>query len=143
MSLNQSEIQALYQGPVIIRGPRFGIASGYHELPYICLGESIAPGCGTTRVKGRVQVSPRFVVRPQHFEPSYDEIFGEEHTDAGLVGRLFGYLGFRGHPVECSSEQLEVKHLEAGVERVLNETLDEMERMEDITTGVFIAPDAR
>ena len=45
--------------------------------------------------------------------------------------------------MECKSEYLELKHLDSPVERVLNETLDHLERHEDITTGVIIAPDAR
>ena len=94
-------------------------------------------------MQGRVQVSPRFVIRPPQFGPSYEEIFGEENVDKALVGRMFGVLGFQGRPVECKSEYLELKHLDSPVERVLNETLDHLERHEDITTGVIIAPDAR
>ena len=143
MSLNPYEMRELFDKTVVVRKPRFGIVSGYHELPYVCLGESIESGYTTMRVKGRVQVSPRFVIRPPQFEPSYEEIFGEENVDNALVGRMFGVLGFRGRPVECKSEYLELKHLNSPVERVLSETLDHLERHEDITTGVIIAPDAR
>ena len=143
MSLNPYEMRELFDRTVVVRKPRFGIVSGYHELPYVCLGESIESGYTTMRVKGRVQVSPRFVIRPPQFEPSYEEIFGEENVDSALVGRMFGVLGFQGRPVECKSEYLELKHLTSPVERVLNETLDHLERHEDITTGVIIAPDAR
>ena len=143
MGLNPQQMREIFDQTVVVRRPRFGIVSGYHELPYICLSESIESGYTTTRVKGRVQVSPRFVIRPQQLEPSYEEIFGEENVDSALVGRMFGVLGFRHHPVECKSEHLELTHLDSSVERVLNETLDHLERHEDITTGVIIAPDTR
>jgi len=143
MGLNAYEMRQLFDQTVVIRQPRFGIVSGYHELPYVCLGKSVESGYATTQVKGRVQVSPRFLIRPSQFEPSYEDIFGEDQVDKALVGRMFGVLGFQGRPVECKSEYLELKHLDAPVDRVLSETLDQLERNEDITTGVFIAPDAR
>ena len=72
-----------------------------------------------------------------------DEIFGEDNVDKELSGRIFGFMGFRERPVECSSEYLEVTHLEASIDRVLSESLDELERYEDITTGVIITPNSR
>lgn len=143
MGLSPHEMRELFDRTVVVRQPRFGIVSGYHELPYVCLSESIESGHTTTQVSGRVQVSPRFVIRPQQFEPSYEEIFGEENVDKALVGRMFGVLGFQGKPVECKSEYLELKHLDEPIDRVLNETLDHLERHEDITTGVIIAPNAQ
>ena len=143
MGLNAYEMRELFDQTVVIRQPRFGIVSGYHELPYVCLGQSVESGYSTTQVRGRVQVSPRFLIRPSQFEPNYEDIFGEDHVDSALVGRMFGVLGFRGRPVECKSEYLELKHLDAPVDRVLSETLDQLERNEDITTGVIISPDAR
>ena len=65
MGLNPYEMRELFDQTVVVRKPRFGIVSGYHELPYVCLGESIESGYTTTRVKGRVQVSPRLC----HAEP--------------------------------------------------------------------------
>ncbi len=143
MGLSPYEMRELFDRTVVVRQPRFGIVSGYHELPYVCLSESIESGYTTTQVSGRVQVSPRFVIRPQQFGPSYEEIFGEENVDNALVGRMFGVLGFQGKPVECKSEFLELKHLDEPIDRVLNETLDHLERHEDITTGVIIAPNAQ
>ena len=143
MSLGSDEMREIYRHTVIIRKPTYGIVSGYHELPYVCLGAGIEKDSQTTRVRGKVQVSPRFVIRPQHLEPSYGEVFGEENVDSALSGRLFGFMGFRSRPVECKSEGLELQYLDASVDRVLSETLDDLERREDITTGVFVTPDAR
>ena len=143
MDLSPNEMREVFQKTVIVRRPTYGIISGYHELPYICLGASLNEVSGTTQVRGKVQVSPRFVIRPPQFEPSYDEIFGEDNVDKALAGRVFGFLGFRGKPVECKSEHLEVKQLDAPVDRVLSQTLDELERHEDITTGLIITPNSR
>jgi hypothetical protein len=140
MGLNAREMRALFDQTVVVRQPRYGIISGYHELHYLCLGEAIESGALTTRITGRIHVSPRFVIRPQHFEPSYEEIFGGEHVPAGLAGRMFGFLGFKGRPVECTSEYLKVEHLNTPVEQTLNEALDRLDRMEDITTGVLVSP---
>ena len=143
MGLDHGEMREIFQQTVIVRRPTFGIISGYHELPYVCLGQSCERGCETTQVRGKIQVSPRFVIRPQHCEPTYAEIFGEENVDLGLAGRVFGVLGFRSKPIECKSEHLEVKHLPASVDASLSAALDELERMEDITTGVIITPNSR
>ncbi len=142
MTLNAEEMREIFQRTVIIRKPVYGIVRGHHDLPYVCLGESFASGYAATRIKGKVRVSPRFVIRPAHYAPSYEDIFGEENVDAALTGRIFGFMGFPGKPVECRSEHLELKHLRGSVDEALSESLDELDRMEDITTGVFITPNS-
>lgn len=143
MNLGPNEMHEIFTQTVVVRRPTYGIISGYHELPYVCLGASIKSGSSTTQVRGKVQVSPRFIIRPSHLDPSYEDIFGEENVDQALSGRLFGFLGFRDRPVECKSEFLEVQHLDASIERVLASTIDELEHKEDITTGVIITPNAQ
>lgn len=143
MSISPEEMREIFQHTKVVRRPTYGIVRGYHELPYICLGASLESGYASTRVRGRVQVSPQFVIRPQHYAPSYEEVFGEENVDAALMGRMFGVLGFRHKPVECSSDFLEVKHLQDSVEEALSDSMDELERMEDITTGVILTPNSR
>ena len=143
MTLSPDEMREIFLHTRIVRKPTYGIVSGYHELPYICIGAAVESGRRSTRVKGRIQVSPRFIIRPGHYEPSYEDIFGEDQVDAGLAGRLFGFLGFRGKPVECTSEHLELSHVEQPVETVVRDSIDELERYEDITTGVIVTPDSR
>ncbi len=143
MPLGGEQMQEIYERTVVVRRPTYGIVKAYHNLPYVCLGESIGDGGKTTQVKGKISVSPRFLIRPQHLEPSYEEIFGEENVDLELSGRIFGFLGFRGRPVECKSEHLELAHLDVSIDDLLSDTISELERMEDITTGVLITPDAR
>jgi hypothetical protein len=141
--LSQDEMRQIFEQTEIIRKPTYGIISGYHEIPYVCLGNALEDPSQTMRIKGKIQVSPRFVIRPTHSEPSYDEIFGEENVDEQLAGRMFGFFGFRGKPVECKSEHIEVEHLQSSVDRALAESIDEIERYEDITVGVLITPNSR
>ena len=143
MQLDPDEMRALFERTVIVRRPTYGIVKGYHELPYVCLGESEEPGQRTTRIKGCIKVSPQFVIRPQHCQPSYDEIFGEDNVDMAISGRVFGFMGFPRRSVECKSESLELEHLNVSVDDALSESLDDLERREDITTGVIITPDSR
>ncbi len=143
MALSADEMREIFQRTVVVRKPTYGIIKGYHELPYVCIGTSFEPGFAATRVRGKVQVSPQFVIRPQHLMPSYEEIFGEENVDVALVGRVFGFLGFSRKPVECKSEQLEVAHLRESVDQALSASMDELERREDISTGVIITPNSR
>ena len=143
MSANADKMRDIYERTVIVRRPIYGIVTGYHELPYVCLGNAIRGGAGSTEVRGKVQVSPRFVIRPAHYSPSYGEIFGEDHVDAAISGRIFGFLGFRDHPVECTSEHIAVRQSEDTIDELLNRNLDELERREDITTGIIITPESR
>ena len=140
---DSADFREIYRRTDIVRRPTYGIVSGYHTLPYVCLGESIESGYETTEVRGTIHVSPRFLIRPSRHDPSYDDIFGDELVDEALVGRVFGFLGFRGKPVEFKSENISVRHLTGSPERVLAEVLDELERYEDITTGVIVTPDSR
>jgi hypothetical protein len=70
MPLDSDEMREIFRRTVVVRKPTYGIVSGYHELPYICLGESIESGYQTTRVMGKIQVSPQFLIRPQHYQPA-------------------------------------------------------------------------
>ncbi len=141
--LSHDEMRDIYQRTRIVCKPTFGIISGYHELPYVCLGESLEEDYRTTQVRGKIQVSPRFIIRPAHYEPTYEKIFGKENVDVELAGRIFGFLALRDRPVECASEHLEVRHLKETLDGALESVLDERDRNEDIRTGVIITPNSR
>jgi hypothetical protein len=143
MSLSAEEMRELFEETEVIRRPRYGIVRGYHELPYICFGQALDAPYETMRVKGSIQVSPRFVIRPSHLLPRYRDIFGEDNVDAELAGRMFGFVGFRDRPVECVSENLEVENFASPVQEVIQRELDHLDRYEDITTGVLYTPNSR
>ena len=143
MALSPKEMRDIFDRTVIVRKPTYGIIKGYHELPYICLGDSLEDNTGTMRVKGRVHVSPQFVIKPRHYQSNYADIFGEDEVDVAIAGRVFGFLGFPNKPVECALEYFELSHHPGTIDDLLHASLDELERMEDITTGVIITPLSR
>lgn len=133
----------IFMNTVIIKKPRYGIIKGYHELPYICLGDALDSSYRSLLVRGKIHVSPQFIIKPSYYKAKYSDLFGDDQVDVSLAGRIFGFLGFPDKPVECKSEFLEVKHLAVNVDTALSDSLDELERKEDITTGVFITPNSR
>ena len=140
MSLDAREMRQIFRSTVVVRKPTYGIVRGYHELPYVCLGPALDSGHATSKVIGKVRVSPQFVIRPQHLYPSYDEIFGPDFVDKEISGRMFGFMGFPDKPMECKSEFLEIQPCDDTVDAALNQCLDDLDRREDITTGVIISP---
>lgn len=143
MTVSPDELRQIYRRTVIVRKPTYGIVRGYHELPYICLGASFNPGTSAMRVRGKVHVSPKLLLRPKHYDPSYEDIFGEDNVDGELAGRVFGFLGFPDKPVECTSEFLDLKFEKESVDQLLSHSLEELDRQEDISTGVLITPNSR
>ncbi len=143
MTLDPDEMRRIFRGTVIVRKPTYGIVRGYHELPYVCLGPSFESGFDTATVRGKVQVSQQLVIRPSHYGPRYEDVFGNENVDVEISGRLFGFMGFPKRPLECKSEYLEIEHGHDSIDALLSRCLDDLERREDITTGVLISPDNR
>jgi hypothetical protein len=143
MTLDKRAMRDIYERTIILRTPTYGIIKGYHELPYICLGEALESSSGTMRVRGRIHVSPQFIIKPKQYSASYGDIFGEDEVDIAISGRMFGFLGFPQRPVECSSEQLELSHESATLDEMVGKCMDELERMEDITTGLILTPESK
>lgn len=143
MSLDKRAMRDIYDRTIILRTPTYGIIKGYHELPYICVGDALEDASGSMRVRGRIHVSPQFIIKPQQYNSSYSDIFGDEDVDVEIAGRMFGFLGFPNRPVECSSEFLELAHENISIDELINQCLDELERMEDITTGLILTPESK
>ena len=143
MSLDKNAMRDIYNRTVILRAPTYGIIKGYHELPYICLGEALESSSGSMRVHGRIHVSPQFIIKPKQYSASYSDMFGEDDVDVEIAGRMFGFLGFPNRPVECSSEHLELSHEASTVDEMISKCLDDLERMEDITTGLILVPESK
>ena len=140
---NSAYMQHIFDETRIVKRPTHGIVTGYHRLPYILLGESKERHDRSLEIRGRINVSPRFVWHPNYPGIKYEEMFGEDNIEPALVGRVFGFLAFRGKPVNFESEYLKVKEKEMRTERLIEAVLDELERKEDIETGVVQTPDVR
>lgn len=143
MTLDKNTMRDIYKRTIILRTPTYGIIKGYHELPYICVGEALESASGSMRVRGRIHVSPQFVIKPKQYSSSYSDIFGEDDVDTEIAGRMFGFWGFPNRPVECSSEHLKLSHEPNTLDEMIGKCLDELERMEDITTGLILAPESK
>jgi hypothetical protein len=140
---NRAYLQHVFRETHIIKKPTHGIVVGYHRLPYILLGESRERHDRTLEIRGQINVSPRLVWHPDYHGVKYEEMFGEENVEAELVGRVFGFLALRGKPVNFESDYLKVKEKEMNTDLLIELVLDELERKEDIETGVVHSPDVR
>ena len=132
----------LYEETHIVRGPTFGIHSGYHDLPYILLGHCDTPGYRTTEIRGKIMVSPKVIVSPNDHAPAYGEVFDAESMDEAIVGRLFAFKWQR-KPVELQQEDFQRQDLEIPISEAISRVLDELERREVINTGVIQAPEVK
>jgi len=136
-------MQHIFRETRIIKTPTYGIVTGYHRLPYILLGGSKERRDRSLEIRGQINVSPRFIWHPDYPGVKYGEMFGEDYIEPALVGRVFGFLGFRGKPVNFESEYLKIKEKQMRAERLIEVVLDELERKEDIETGVLHTPDVQ
>ena len=136
-------IRHIFEHTRIIKRPTYGIVSGEHKVPYVLVGESLKHSTGTFEARGEIHVSPRMVWTPNYPSKTYGELFGEEDLPKGIMARTFGFLSFRGEPVEIQSEHLKSKELRMNVEDAESRILDELARKEDIETGVINSPDVR
>lgn len=142
-SENYAYMQHVFQETLILKRPTYGIIAGYHRLPYILLGDSRERHDRSLEIRGKINVSPRFVWHPNYPGIKYEEMFGEDNIEPALVGRVFGFLAFRGKPVNFESEYLKVKEKEMRTEQLIDAVLDELERKEDVETGVVHTPDVQ
>jgi hypothetical protein len=136
-------LQHVFRETHIVKKPTHGIVAGYHRLPYILLGESRERHDRSLEIRGQINVSPRFVWHPDYPGARYEEMFGEDNIEPALVGRVFGFLALRGKPVNLESEYLKVNEKELNTDQLIEVVLDELERKEDIETGVVQSPDVR
>ena len=127
----------------ILRRPISGIVSGYHLLPYILLGRAHDTADNVVEIRGKIDVSPRFVVSPEHLGSTYGEMFGCDGIDESIVGRIFAFQYLKKHQVNIESEHFSIKNIEKKMESVLAYVLDELERKEIIDTGVIVTPNIR
>jgi hypothetical protein len=133
----------VFEETEILRQPTTGFVAGYHMLPYILLGRSLKDQDNVIEIRGKISVSPKFVISPESFGPTYGELFGCDGIDESIVGRIFAFPYVKKKHVNIQSEELTVTTLSTGIEPALSGVLDELERKEIINTGVIITPNIR
>ena len=133
----------IFEETEILKKPTTGFVAGYHNLPYILLGHSREDADKVVEIRGKIAVSPKFVISPEHLGPTYGELFGEDGIDEKIIGRIFAFPYLKKHQVNIESEELTIKNLERRLESAIASVLDELERKEIINTGVVITPNVR
>ncbi|MBI5118328.1 hypothetical protein HZA56_17770 [Candidatus Poribacteria bacterium] len=133
----------IFEETEILKKPTTGFVAGYHTLPYILLGRSTKTPENAVEIRGKISVSPKFVISPEHLGATYGELFGSDGIDESIVGRVFAFPYLKKHQANIASEELTIKSIDKGLESVLASVLDELDRMEIINTGVIITPNVR
>ncbi len=133
----------VFENTRILKRPTYGIVTGEHKVPYILVGESIKRVGHTFEARGKILVSPRMVWAPDFPTKTYEELFGDQDVPSNVMMRVFGFFSFRGEPVQIDSENLNSRELEMKLDQAQARILDELERKEDIETGVIASPDVR
>lgn len=130
----------IFEETEILKKPTTGFLEGYHNLPYILLGRELEKERGVIEIRGRISVSPKFVVSPEHLGPTYGELFGTEWLDEKIVGRIFAFPYLRKRQVCFESDEITITSRDREMESVLASVFDELERKEIINTGVVVTP---
>jgi len=127
----------------ILKKPTTGFVAGYHNLPYILLGRSHESEREIVEIRGKISVSPKFIISPEHLGPTYGEMFGAGEIDESITGRIFAFPYLKKQQVDIQSEELTVTNLNREMESVIAAVFDELERKEIINTGVIVTPNIR
>ncbi|RJP20704.1 MAG: hypothetical protein C4520_11145 [Candidatus Abyssobacteria bacterium SURF_5] len=133
----------VFEETEILKKPTAGYVSGYHMLPYILLGRSLQKSTNVVEIRGRITVSPKFVISPEVLGPTYGDLFGCDGIDENIVGRIFAFPYVKKNQVNIESEELTITNLETCLESALAAVYDELERKEIINTGVIFTPNVR
>jgi hypothetical protein len=130
----------IFEGTEILKKPTTGFLEGYHNLPYILLGREQEKERGVVEIRGKISVSPKFVVSPEYLGPTYGEMFETDWLDEKIVGRIFAFPYLKKRQVNFNSEEFSITSLEKDMESVVASVFDELERKEIINTGVIVTP---
>jgi hypothetical protein len=140
---NSPLFREVFEETEILKKPTTGFLAGYHNLPYIVLGRPMEKDRGVVEIRGRISVSPKFVVSPEHLGPTYGEMFGSEGMDESIVGRIFAFPYLRKQQVSFESDDFSITSRDSGMEAAVAAVYDELERKEIINTGVIYTPNIK
>jgi hypothetical protein len=140
---DSSLFREVFEETEILKKPTAGFVAGYHMLPYILLGRSLQKSNQVVEIRGKIVVSPKFVISPEHLGPTYGELFGCDGLAEEIVGRIFAFPYVKKNQVNIQSEEFSISNSEVAIEAALASVLDELERKEIINTGVIITPNIR
>ncbi len=140
---NSPLFREVFEETEILKKPTTGFLAGYHNLPYIVLGRPMEKDRGVVEIRGRISVSPKFVVSPEYLGPTYGEMFGTEGMDESIVGRIFAFPYLRKQQVNFECDDFSITSSDSGMEAAVAAVYDELERKEIINTGVIYTPNIK
>jgi len=137
-------IKNIFDNTRVVKKPLSGIVSGYHQLPYILIGEQEASAGKCTEIRGKIKVSPKFIISPNaSTEPTYDKIFNNDFMDQTLVGRIFSFIYASRLNMKIENENFKINHLDHPPQAQIEATLDEVMQKEVIDTGIILTPNIK
>ena len=141
---NPEYMSRVFESTQILRKPIAGIVTGYHVLPYVLVGPDEEQNQKSVEIRGRIRVSPRLILAPQHLGQTYEQLFDDPQLmDKGLVGRVFSFLYAARQNVQLDHDDLTIVRAERDPRAQVERALDELMRAENLNTGLIFSPDVK
>jgi hypothetical protein len=137
---NNDLLRETYFKTNILRKPISGILSGYHELPYILVAPNDENPAHTVEIKGKINVSPKFIITAQSLQETFGEVFDPSTFDQELQGRLFSFAYSGNKKLKVESEYFKLHNFEEKPEEHLNRVNDQLMMQENTRTGLIFSP---
>jgi hypothetical protein len=134
-------LQEVYHKTAIVRKPLTGIVSGYHELPYILVAPDDENPLQSLEINGKINVSPKFIIAPEHLNETFGDVFDPETFSEDLQGRFFSFAYSNRRAVTVESEKFSIKNFEENAQEHLNRIHDRLLSQENIRTGLIFGPE--
>jgi hypothetical protein len=138
---NSEIVQKIYDMTLVLRKPISGIVSGYHQLPYIFVSPDDRNDSRSVEVRGKINVSPKFIISPNKINETFGEIFDPETFDKSIEGRTFAFSYSNKKDIKVESEYFEIQNHEQDVDRLADKMLDSLLREENTRTSLIKGPD--
>ncbi len=137
-------IKSVFERTQILRKPISGIVAGYHILPYILVGPQEDQAHRSVEIRGKIRVSPRLIISPGRQGQTYGEVFDDpELMDRALMGRVFSFLYAGRQDLHLENEELVILKRALDPQEQIGRALDELQRQENLETGLILSPDVR
>jgi hypothetical protein len=133
-------ISEVYHATDILRKPLSGIVSGYHRLPYILISPDDEDPSHSIQIKGRIDVSPRFVISPQMLAETFGQVFDPETIDQSINGRFFSFAYSRSKSIKVENQDFEIRNFEERAQEHMNRVHDDLQREENVRTALIFGP---
>ncbi len=140
-SNSNDHIQSIFNRTDVLRKPITGIVSGYHQLSYILVAPDDQDTSKCLELKGKINVSPKFIISPSSMGETFGDVFDPETFDSELQGRLFSFAYSKRRNLKVENDYLTINHVDKDAEHYLSEIGDKLSMQENITTALIYCPE--